>query len=76
MRVCIRESQSGTILYIMADEISYDYDENKINIISNQGAEYCSINQIKYEDYIKLTANVLSYGFLDLSNILFNYYCC
>lgn len=71
MRVRFIEVEYNTLIYIIADKVEYYYNANKIMITSNLGYTYTSRDQISYEEYLKLTANLIHYGVLDLHDMIF-----
>ena len=73
MRVTFFLSGYDSISFVMASMVFYDQEDHRIYIFTDSRNNFVSVNEISYEDYLELSKNIMSYGYMDLSNIPFEY---
>ena len=77
MRVAFKNDNTSTLNTIMfaeVDKVFYFPDDKKVLIHTIDDATYISCDEIEYDNYVEMKDNLLSYGFLDLSNNSFCFY--
>ena len=67
-------SISDTVVFVEAAKVFCLPDEKRVVIHTVDGISFISCAEIDYEEYLEMTKNLLSYGFLDLTNNSFIYY--